>query len=321
MELFAECGYDGTTVAQIAERAGLTERTFFRHFADKQEVLFAGGHPLEDAVVGAVTAAPPDAAPFEALAQAMTQATTDFFADRHAFARQRHAIIDAHPGLQERELLKMDSLARGVAVALVARGASDVVARLAAQAGVGAFHVAFGQWVASDGSRQLADLVRESFDAMSAVTAVALVTPATPATSLTSVTSAPDIVVSAVVLRDASGRVLTVRKAGTQRFMLPGGKPEPGETAAHAAIRECAEELGLSLDPDRLTALGVFMADAANEPGLVIEGSVFEHPLLGEPAAAAEIAELRWLDTSQPLPDDLAPLLEHHVLPLLTAAR
>jgi len=130
-------------------------------------------------------------------------------------------------------------------------------------------------------------------------------------------TPTPDLVVSAVVLRDASGRIVTVRKAGTQRFMLPGGKPEPGETAAQAAIRECAEELGLTLDPGRLTALGVFTADAANEPGLTLEGSVFEHPLEGEPRAAAEIAELRWLDPAQPLPSDLAPLLEHHVLPML----
>ncbi len=130
----------------------------------------------------------------------------------------------------------------------------------------------------------------------------------------------PDIVVSAVVLRDAQGRILTVRKAGTTRFMLPGGKPEPGETAAQAAIRECAEELGLMLEPGRLTTLGVFIADAANEPGLTLEGSVFEHPLRGEPRAAAEIAELRWLDPSQPLPNNLAPLLEHHVLPMLAAA-
>jgi AcrR family transcriptional regulator/8-oxo-dGTP pyrophosphatase MutT (NUDIX family) len=313
MELFAECGYDGTTVAQIAERAGLTERTFFRHFTDKQEVLFAGGHPLEDAVVDAVAAAPADAAPFEALAQAMTHATAAFFADRYAFAQQRQAIIDAHPGLQERELLKMDSLARGVAAGLVARGTPDAEARLAAQAGVGAFHVAFGQWIASDGSRELADLVREAFNAMAIVTGGARVATPAPSTELPS----PSFVVSAVVLRDASGRILTVRKAGTRRFMLPGGKPEPSETAAQAAIRECAEELGLTLDPDRLTALGVFKADAANEPGLTLEGSVFEHPLEGEPRAGAEIAELRWLDPSQPLPSDLAPLLEHHVLPLL----
>jgi len=131
---------------------------------------------------------------------------------------------------------------------------------------------------------------------------------------------APDFIVSAVVLRDAGSRILTVRKAGTRRFMLPGGKPEPRESAAQAAIRECAEELGLELNPGQLTALGVFIADAANEPGLTLQGSVFEHPLQGEPRAAAEIAELRWLDPSQPLPDDLAPLLEHHVLPMLAPA-
>ncbi len=126
-----------------------------------------------------------------------------------------------------------------------------------------------------------------------------------------------DIVVSAVVFRDDDGRVLTVRKAGTQRFMLPGGKREPGETAAQTAIRECSEELGLTLDPARLTPLGVFLGDAANEPGRSLHSSVFTHPLEGAPTAAAEIAELRWLDPTQPLPDDLAPMLEHHVLPAL----
>jgi len=141
----------------------------------------------------------------------------------------------------------------------------------------------------------------------------------TPPPATNPAAAIPHFVVSAVVLRDASGRILTVRKAGTQRFMLPGGKPEQGETAAQAAIRESAEELGLALDPSRLAELGVFMADAANEPGLTLEGSVFEHPLESEPRAAAEIAELRWLDPSRPLPEDLAPLLEHHVLPMLAA--
>jgi 8-oxo-dGTP pyrophosphatase MutT (NUDIX family) len=101
--------------------------------------------------------------------------------------------------------------------------------------------------------------------------------------------------------------------------MLPGGKREAGESGADAAVRECAEELGLRLDPGGLTALGTFMARAANEPGLMVEGAVFEHPLRGQPRAAAEIAELRWLDLTLPLPADLAPLLEHHVLPALAA--
>lgn len=130
---------------------------------------------------------------------------------------------------------------------------------------------------------------------------------------------AADLVVSAVVLRDATGRVLTVRKARTERFMLPGGKHEPGESPADAAIRECAEELGLALDAGRLRQVGVFRADAANEPGLTVEGWVFSHPLEGEPMRAAEIAELRWLDPLAPLPGDLAPLLERFVLPALEA--
>ena len=127
----------------------------------------------------------------------------------------------------------------------------------------------------------------------------------------------PDLVVSAVVLRDAAGRILTVRKAGTKRFMLPGGKHEPGESAADAAVRECAEELGLALDPAGLTEVGVFVADAANEPGLTVRGHVFAHPMDAEPRRAAEIAQLRWLDPTAPLPGDLAPLLQRHILPAL----
>ena len=124
--------------------------------------------------------------------------------------------------------------------------------------------------------------------------------------------------VSAVVLRDADGQVLTVRKRSTSRFMLPGGKPEPGESAAEAAVRECAEEVGAVLDLGSLRRIGVFLADAANEPGWKIEGTVFEHPFVGITGSAAEIEEMRWLDPAlHPLPGDLAPLLEHFVLPAI----
>jgi len=124
--------------------------------------------------------------------------------------------------------------------------------------------------------------------------------------------------VSAVVLRNDAGEVLTVRKKNTARFMLPGGKPDPGETPAETAVRECAEELGAELDPGSLRLIGVFDADAANEPGYRIEGTVYEHPLVEVAGASAEIEETRWLDPGVvPLPGDLAPLLEHHVLPTL----
>ncbi|WP_318241419.1 NUDIX hydrolase [Cellulomonas avistercoris] len=130
-------------------------------------------------------------------------------------------------------------------------------------------------------------------------------------------TAVPVIRVSAVVLRRPTGEVLTVRKRGTHRFMLPGGKPEPGESAARTAVREAYEEVGAVLDEARLRELGSFRAAAANEAGHEVVGTVFEHPHTGETAPAGEIEELRWLDPAGDLPDDLAPLLVRHVLPAL----
>ncbi|MFV0254339.1 MAG: NUDIX hydrolase [Beutenbergiaceae bacterium] len=125
------------------------------------------------------------------------------------------------------------------------------------------------------------------------------------------------VIVSAVVLRDERNRVLTVRKRGTHRFMLPGGKPDLGEDAAATALREVREEIGARLDRPALTLLGVFTAAAANEPDTRVEGTIFSHPALVQPHPAAEIAQIRWLDLTQALPDDLAPLLAEQVLPRL----
>lgn len=131
--------------------------------------------------------------------------------------------------------------------------------------------------------------------------------------------------VSAVVLLDGAGRMLTVRKRGTARFMLPGGKPEPGESAAETAVREVREEIGLDLDPAALEPLGAHRAAAANEAGLEVEGAIFLAPAaVASPDAirpAAEIEELRWMDPSSPPPADLAPLLAERVLPALAARR
>ncbi|NHA67207.1 NUDIX domain-containing protein [Phycicoccus sp. CMS6Z-2] len=124
---------------------------------------------------------------------------------------------------------------------------------------------------------------------------------------------------SAVVLRDGAGRVLTVRKRGTARFMLVGGKHEPGESPERTAVREAAEEVGAVLDEARLTRVGRFTAAAANEEGRLVESVVFTHPPvpLGAPPES-EIEEQRWLDARErPWPDDLAPLLREHVLPAL----
>lgn len=122
-----------------------------------------------------------------------------------------------------------------------------------------------------------------------------------------------DIVVAAVALvRD--GHVLTVRKRGTERFMLVGGKLEPGESAYDAALREAREEVGLVLGS--ATLLGEFLSEAANEPGHTLHSTVFWVESDADPVAAAEIAEVRWTPLVDH-PDDLAPMLEHHVLPVI----
>ena len=126
------------------------------------------------------------------------------------------------------------------------------------------------------------------------------------------------LVVAAVVLTDDAGRIALVRKRGTQRFMLPGGKIELGEAPEDCAVREAEEELGARLDRERLALLGEWEAPAANEPGHRVHGHVFAHPRVTGLTARGEIDELIWL-----LPeeadghDHLAPLFEFRVLPVL----
>ncbi len=127
--------------------------------------------------------------------------------------------------------------------------------------------------------------------------------------------------VAAVVLRDPQGRVLTVRKRGTTRFMFPGGKPEPGEEIRETAVRETVEELGVTLDPQRLNHLGTWTTAAANEEGRQVSATVFTHPPVAVAQPRAEIEALRWIDPAD-RSDDLAPLLREAVLPaLLTPTR
>jgi AcrR family transcriptional regulator len=170
LSLYGERGYDATTVAEIAERAGLTKRTFFRYFADKREVLFMGSDELRELLVDATTAAPASATPIEAVAAGLN-AAGPMFAQRHDFARQRHAIIAANPELQERELIKLSSLAAAIAAALRARGVPDQAAILAAETGMTVFQVAFARWVDQPDPHSLPRLVGEALDELRALTA------------------------------------------------------------------------------------------------------------------------------------------------------
>lgn len=128
----------------------------------------------------------------------------------------------------------------------------------------------------------------------------------------------PRIVVSAVCVFDDAGRLLTVRKRGTDKFMHPGGKPEQGETAAQAASRELLEEVGIAVRPEQLRLMGVWVAAAANEAATDIEATVYTAPGVWSAHPSGEIAEIRWLDLTAELPQDLAPLLTDHILPALS---
>ncbi|MBS1699238.1 MAG: NUDIX domain-containing protein [Actinobacteria bacterium] len=127
----------------------------------------------------------------------------------------------------------------------------------------------------------------------------------------------PDIHVSAAIITDAAGRVLVVRKQGTERFMQPGGKPEAGETAAQTLVRELHEELGLQLAEDVLRPLGVFISAAANEPGHRVIAAAFATTAEPEEVRVqAELAELRWITPADAATLPLAPLSVEHLLPL-----
>lgn len=170
LELFAERGFEQATVTEIAKRAGLTERTFYRYFADKPEVFFAPADTLGEAVLAAIADAPRDASPIEAVSTAFESVTADF-RDR-GIARRRRAIIASDDGLQERELIKFARVAEAIAGALRERGVGDPAAILAGEAGVAVFRTAWSQWAsddADDSDASLAELVRASFDTLKAV--------------------------------------------------------------------------------------------------------------------------------------------------------
>jgi AcrR family transcriptional regulator len=170
LELYSERGFEQTTVAEIAERAGLTERTFFRHFADKREVLFAGAGELQELVVNAVAGAPDGTTPIDAAVTGV-EAAAALLEDRREYSRQRQAVIAANAELRERELIKLASLAAAIAATLRRRGVGEPAASLAAEVGVAVFRIGFEGWVNDTAQRDLAQLIRESLDELTAVTA------------------------------------------------------------------------------------------------------------------------------------------------------
>jgi AcrR family transcriptional regulator len=161
MTLYADQGFDQTTVAEIAARAGLTERTFFRHFADKREVLFYGQEMLQDLLVRTVADAPASATAMGAVGAAF-EAAGAVLQENPERVRLRDAIVSAHAELRERELIKLAALAAAVASALRDRGIPEPTASLAAETGVAVFKIAFVRWISEPGQPDLPGIIRES---------------------------------------------------------------------------------------------------------------------------------------------------------------
>jgi AcrR family transcriptional regulator len=155
VDLFTEQGYDATTVAQIAERAGVTRSTFFRHFPDKRELLVAGQETLSRLLAEGISEAPADASPLEAVAAGLERASGEMGPMNRELGPRLKAAVAASTELQERDALKSVGLAAAMTAALVARGVPDPTAHLAGELGVLAFKRGFARW--SEGDRDDAD--------------------------------------------------------------------------------------------------------------------------------------------------------------------
>jgi AcrR family transcriptional regulator len=162
LALYLEHGFEQTMVADIADRAGVTARTFFRHFADKREVLFDAAAELEEKSLAALEAAPATASTLDLVAAAL-DAMADIIGHDRELARKRHTVIMANADLRERELIKLAHMTAALADGLRRRGIGDTEASLAAETGSAVYRVAFQRWVDAADNLDLRDTIRRSF--------------------------------------------------------------------------------------------------------------------------------------------------------------
>ena len=169
--LYAERGFDQTTAAEIAARAGVSERTFFRHFADKREVLFGGSEHLLARIVAGVDGAPAGTGPMDAIALGLDEAAALLGAFRRDLSRQRQSVIAANPELRERELAKLADYSAAAAAALRRRAVPEPQATLAAEAGMAVLRLAIEEWANGTDEGDLASVMRRALAQLRAVTA------------------------------------------------------------------------------------------------------------------------------------------------------
>jgi len=166
--LFAEQGYDATTVNEIAERAGLTKTTFFRHFSDKREVLFAGQEIHGRLLADAIAALPDGATPLQSVGAALDALTATFTNDRREFSTRIRAVVAGNAELQERSVFKRVHLAAAMTEALHKRGVPEPTASLATELGARAFYQAYDTWADPANEQTLTEITREALEELRA---------------------------------------------------------------------------------------------------------------------------------------------------------
>jgi len=174
LDLFTEQGFAETTVPQITARAGLTTRTFFRHFADKREVLFAVEEELPALVARLAADAPASLGPMMVIAYGLETVAATRFEGQIEYLRTRRAVIQSDEGLRERELRKLATLSEAISQGFRNRGVDELTSTLAAQIAVTAFSVAIGRWLDQDGEQPLSELVHDTLHALQSVTTQAI---------------------------------------------------------------------------------------------------------------------------------------------------
>ncbi|MDE3093881.1 MAG: TetR/AcrR family transcriptional regulator [Acidobacteriota bacterium] len=173
VELFGEQGYEATTINEIAQRAGgLTKTTFFRHFSDKREVLFAGQEIHSRIMSEAIAEAPESATPLEMVKSALDALASSFPQERREVGRKLRTVVVNTPELRERSASKRAAHTAATAEALRSRGVSQLGAEIAAELGTRAFYTAFERWTTSPGTKTLAEHAHEVFLELKAALAV-----------------------------------------------------------------------------------------------------------------------------------------------------
>ena len=169
LELFSEQGFADTTVPQITARAGLTTRTFFRHFTDKREVLFSYEENLPGVIATLMAEAPAHLTPMEVMDRGLGTTVAARFVDQREYLLARQAVVLSDASLRERELRKLSILSAAIHEGFLARGLSDLDATIAAQLGVSVFDISLTRWLADGAERELPELFHETLEAVRAV--------------------------------------------------------------------------------------------------------------------------------------------------------